>query len=144
MSKVVIKKKIGLSFLGEDYKDAYFIFRSISLGEYKKLTGAIPTINPEFTALVAKIESGQAKEEDMGRFVVLQKENSAVNDESYEVILKTLKEHFLSGEFPSESGTLQKLEKSDADEMDNIDKETLVICFKTITGETLDPKVLVQ
>lgn len=35
MGKIVIKKKISLDFLGEDYKDGYLIFRSIPIKEFE-------------------------------------------------------------------------------------------------------------
>lgn len=33
VEKLVIKKKVSLDFLGDEYKDSYLIFRSISLDE---------------------------------------------------------------------------------------------------------------
>lgn len=36
MGKIVIKKRVSLEFLGEDYKDAYLDFQSIPLKEYDK------------------------------------------------------------------------------------------------------------
>ena len=33
MSKIVIKKRIGLDFLGDEYKDSYLVFKSIPIGE---------------------------------------------------------------------------------------------------------------
>lgn len=35
---IVIKKKVSLNFLGEDYKGSYLIVKSISVGEYEKLS----------------------------------------------------------------------------------------------------------
>lgn len=37
MSKLVIKKRVSFDFLGEEFKDAYIIFRSIPLGDYDEL-----------------------------------------------------------------------------------------------------------
>lgn len=37
MVKIVIKKRVGLEFLGDEYKDSYLIFRSLSIAEYEKL-----------------------------------------------------------------------------------------------------------
>jgi hypothetical protein len=34
---IVIKKKVSLDFLGDEYKDSYLILRSISIGDYEKL-----------------------------------------------------------------------------------------------------------
>jgi hypothetical protein len=37
MGKIVIKKRITLEFLGDEYKDAYLTFDSIALGEADEL-----------------------------------------------------------------------------------------------------------
>lgn len=37
---IVIKKRVSLEFLGEEYKDSYIDVRSISIGEYEKLGDA--------------------------------------------------------------------------------------------------------
>lgn len=36
MGKIVIKKKISLDFLGDDYKEGYLMFRSIALKDFEK------------------------------------------------------------------------------------------------------------
>jgi len=36
MSRIVIKRKISLDFLGEDYKDCYLEFKTIPMKEYEK------------------------------------------------------------------------------------------------------------
>jgi hypothetical protein len=36
MSKIVIKKKISLDFLGEEYKDGYLVFKSIPLRDFEQ------------------------------------------------------------------------------------------------------------
>lgn len=38
---IVIKKKVSLDFLGEDYKDAYLVFRSLPLKDYEELSHKI-------------------------------------------------------------------------------------------------------
>lgn len=38
---IVIKKKILLDFLGEEYAESYITVRSISVGEYDKLQGTV-------------------------------------------------------------------------------------------------------
>lgn len=38
MGKIVIKKKISLDFLGEDYKDGYLEFKSIPLKDFEQYT----------------------------------------------------------------------------------------------------------
>jgi hypothetical protein len=34
---LVIKKRVSLEFLGEDYKDSYVLCSSVSIGEYEKI-----------------------------------------------------------------------------------------------------------
>ncbi len=36
MSRIVIKRKISLDFIGEDYKDCYLEFKTIPMKEYEK------------------------------------------------------------------------------------------------------------
>lgn len=36
MGKIVIKKRISLDFLGEEYKDAYLEFKTIAMKDYQK------------------------------------------------------------------------------------------------------------
>lgn len=36
---LVIKKRISLEFLGEEYKDSYMLFRCVTLGEYDLMQG---------------------------------------------------------------------------------------------------------
>lgn len=37
MAKFFIKKRISLSFLGEDYKDSYIVFKTVPVAEYEVL-----------------------------------------------------------------------------------------------------------
>lgn len=37
MAEIIIKKKVTLEFLGEDYEDSYLVFRSISIQEFPAL-----------------------------------------------------------------------------------------------------------
>ena len=37
MSEFYIRKKISLDFVGEDYKDAYLVFKTVPVKEYEKL-----------------------------------------------------------------------------------------------------------
>lgn len=41
MTKLVIKKRIALDFLGDEYKDSYVIVKSIGVGEYENLKGTV-------------------------------------------------------------------------------------------------------
>jgi hypothetical protein len=43
MSKLVIRKRVTLEFLGDDYKAAYIDFRSIPVGDYGSLLDTIKT-----------------------------------------------------------------------------------------------------
>jgi hypothetical protein len=47
MGKIVIKKRISLEFIGEEYADGYFIFKSIPLSEYDKLTSDLDSIKDD-------------------------------------------------------------------------------------------------
>lgn len=40
MAKIVIKKRVSLEFLGDEYKDSHLTFKSMSLKEYEKLLEA--------------------------------------------------------------------------------------------------------
>lgn len=37
MAKIVIKKRVSLDFLGEDYKDSYLMFKSMPISAYEKV-----------------------------------------------------------------------------------------------------------
>lgn len=43
MAKIVIKNKITLEFLGEEYKDSYLEFKSMSISEYEGLLDQLNT-----------------------------------------------------------------------------------------------------
>ena len=44
---IVIKKRLSLEFLGEDYKDSYLVFKAISVTDYEKMTPEIKTIGDD-------------------------------------------------------------------------------------------------
>lgn len=138
MSKIVIKKHVSLAFLGEEYKDAELVFRSIPLSEYDKLMDDLPTTNPEITELSEKVELGGADAEDKKRLAELMKESGLDNKKSLGIILKYLKEYFVSGKFPNDEG---KLEDLSAEDIDGLDQRSAMKCFEALTGETSDPKV---
>lgn len=104
---IVIKKRVGFEFLGEEYKDAYLNFKSIPVSEY------------------SDIES-KAKQ--------FEKDNEG----SVEYMLGLLKKHFIDGKFPNEKGDLEDVK---ADDLGGLDAESLINCFKTFTGQAIDPKV---
>lgn len=37
MANIVIKKKVDLGFLGDDYKESYLVFKSIPIKDYDKI-----------------------------------------------------------------------------------------------------------
>lgn len=45
--KIVIKKQIGLEFLGEAYKDSYLTFRTMPLREYEEILPTIEAIGED-------------------------------------------------------------------------------------------------
>lgn len=45
MANIVIKKRVGLDFLGKDYADSYLEFKSISISEYEKLVGEMEDLD---------------------------------------------------------------------------------------------------
>lgn len=47
MGNIVIKKKISLEFLGEEYKDAYLTFSSIPVSEHAKIADKIKSIGED-------------------------------------------------------------------------------------------------
>lgn len=44
MSEIIIKKRISLDFLGEDYADSYLVFKSIPIKDYDGLQKKIKTL----------------------------------------------------------------------------------------------------
>lgn len=51
--------------------------------------------------------------------------------------LNLLKKYFLNGEFPDDEG---KLAPVTADDLDGLDPEATIVCFKVFTGQEIDPK----
>lgn len=45
MADIIIKKKVTLEFLGEEYKDSYLTFKSISVGDYGDITNGIEELS---------------------------------------------------------------------------------------------------
>jgi len=44
MAEIIIKKKVTLEFLGDEYKDSYLTFKSIPIGEYEDLITALDKV----------------------------------------------------------------------------------------------------
>jgi hypothetical protein len=104
---IIIKKRVSLDFLGDEYTEAYLVFRSI------------PAV--DFDDVMVQLKSLEEKAEGSITF-----------------ILEILKKYFLSGGFPNDAGILESVA---AEDLDGIDPQTLVQCFKVFTGQELDPKV---
>lgn len=139
MAKIVIKKRVSLDFLGKEYKEAYFVFRAIPLPDYKEFMKKLPESDDEFNSLVLKIDSDEHTDEDVKRFNELKKARGNNDEKSLDLVMDTLKEYFVSGEFPGEGG----LEDVGKEDLDGIDQHCAMECFKALTGR-LDPKVLAQ
>lgn len=140
MAKIVIKKKVSLDFLGEDYKEAYFIFQTIPLPDYKEFMKSIPETSVEFSSLVKKIDSGEYGDEDISRLQELRAERDNKEEKELDIIMNMLKKYFMSGKFPNEKNELEEVSK---DDLDGIDQDCAMHCFKALTGR-LDPKVPAQ
>lgn len=85
---MVIKKTVKLDFLGEDYKEAYIIFKGIGL--------------TEFEDHVAKAQE-------------LDKKGGAG---SFRLMANLLASHFISGKGPNESGAMEELKSDDISNLD--------------------------
>lgn len=97
---LVIKKRVDLDFLGEDFKDTFVTFKSIPAKDL-----------PEIVKLTKEAEESV---------------------DAIPHILKLLKKYFLDGEHEGEAVK--------AEDLDELDAETLVKCFEIITGQSADPK----
>lgn len=62
MATIIIKKRVTLEFLGEEYKDSYLEFKSLSLAEFEKLLVKLEPNqdnNKESIKLIAKVLEDQ-------------------------------------------------------------------------------------
>lgn len=139
MSKIVIKKRINLDFLGDDYKDAYLVFKSIPLPDYESIQDSLPKSDPRYIELVNKAQDGELDDKENAELRELQPKESDNNMKSIRMMLDLLKKYFISGKFPdAETGKLEKLEG--ADDLDGLDEDAAMRCFKRLTGQEIDPK----
>lgn len=89
MAKLVIKKRVSLDFLGDDYKDAYLTFKGIPVKDYSKILAEMPN------------------------------EESGDNAKAIELMLKCLTDYFIEGKFPNDKGELESVSAEDvADSID--------------------------
>lgn len=138
--KIVIKKSIKLDFLGDEYKEAFFVFQTIPLPDYKEFLKSIPESSAEFTTIVAKIDSGDYTDNDVKRLEELRAQRDDNESKELDIIMNLLKKYFISGKFPNDKGELEDVAK---DDLDGVDQTCAMQCFKTLTGRA-DPKVPAQ
>lgn len=78
MADIIIKKRVTLDFLGEDYKADYLVFKSIPIDEYDTIMAKEPGDNKEALnfikeTLASRFIEGRFQEqdvtkEDIGKF----------------------------------------------------------------------------
>lgn len=139
MSKIVIKKKVSLEFLGEEYKGAEIVFRAIPLSEYDTLMDDMPEASEQLEELSGKLTDKTITEAEQKVLTGLIEKNKESNKDSIQVIIKYLKKYFVSGVFPNFE--TDKLDVLEADDLDGLDQETAMVCFERLTGQSSDPKV---
>lgn len=101
MAKIVIKKRVELGFLGDDYSDSYLIFRSIPVVEYSDIIKKAEAANDNQESMTYIIETLE-KYFLSGSF---QKENVAKEDIKQfdgDTILKCFES--LTGQVATEEG----------------------------------------
>lgn len=86
---LVIRKKVTLEFLGDEYKDAYLVFRALPIKDLQEIQDKMP------------------------------KEDAKDRSQAIPIMLDVLKEYFLSGKSPDEDGNLQDVTKEDLDNLDS-------------------------
>lgn len=138
MSKIIIRKRVGLGFLGDEYKEAYLTFRSIPLTDYEDITKKLPTANPRLVQLQQIADTGDMGDADKAELNKLLVTHASDNIKSFAVIRDFLKTYYLGGKFPNENGDLEDVD--DVDELDALDKDTAIKCFEILTGQANDPK----
>lgn len=89
MSKIVIRKRVSLEFLGDGYKEAYLVFRSVPIEDLEEMIG--------------KIDETANQKNDVKYF---------------SLILDSLKNYFLEGKFPDSDSKLQSVQKEDLSGLD--------------------------
>lgn len=137
--EIVIKKKVTLEFLGDEYKNAYLVFRSMPLKDYSTFMTDVPKTNPRYKQLIIKAESEPLTTEELVEFNTLQEEESSNNIKNLNLIIECLKKYFLTGMFPNDTGEL--IPVNDPTALEGLDQDSAVKCFTIFTGQELDPKV---
>ena len=138
MSKIVIKKRVSLDFLGDEYKGAELVFKTIPLTDYEKMRNDLPKSDPRLDELNFKLKNSvKLSDEESAELGDLIKEAENSNLNSFNLILKYLKEYYISGKFPDEKGNLEDIDSKE--ELGGLDQTTAVKCFQVLTGQD-DPK----
>lgn len=91
MGKILIRLRVDLEFLGEEYKESYITFRKIPVKDYQEIVKTLP-------------DEDSTNEEKMGAITIM---------------IDTLKKYFVAGKFPGEDGKLVDLEANDLDDLDS-------------------------
>lgn len=135
---ITIRKRVNFDFLGDEYKEAYLVFRSIPLADYEKIIDEMPENNPRYVQLIQAKETGELSAEDEELLTKLQAKEAENNKRNFRMVLDYLKKYFISGEFPDEQGSMQKV--NNKEELEGLDKDSAIRCFNVLTGQEIDPK----
>lgn len=111
MANIVIRKRVTLEFMGDEYKDGYLVFRPITVGsEYDEITTQINKLkdSKDSTAMVKFIRDSVIK-------------------------------RFIEGKFPNldDEGKLEDVKEED---LSNFDFDTIALVFRRLSGQEPDPK----
>ena len=132
---IVIRKKVSLDFLGEEYKGAELYFRAIPMKDYEQMMDELPKTDPRLKELATKEELTDIEQKELDTLADNAQEE---NKKNIGLILRYLKKYFISGQFPNfDTNELEKV--TDAEELDNVDQDTALRCFGALTGGS-DPK----
>lgn len=85
---IVIKKRISLEFLGEDYKDSYLIFKSISVSQFDdvvKKTNSVKDNNSQAMKVILELLEQQFLD---GKFLDQEVKREDLKDFDVETIIK--------------------------------------------------------
>lgn len=95
---IVIKKRVGLDFLGDDYKESYLTFSVISLKEYETLLPQIEAIGDDGKKSIEFIKGILTEHFIDGRF----EDQNVTKEDLFEFDLSTLTQCFqaLTGQLP--------------------------------------------
>lgn len=130
MSRVIVKRRISLDFLGEEYKECYLEFKAIPVSQWKEYKNRI--YDKKYSDISKKIKDEQELSDSERKY--FEEKDEMVFDE----IVDVLKDRFLSGKYIDQDGKLFEVEK---EEVGDFDSDTLINAFDIITGKSTLPKV---